>query len=379
MRATYDIIISGCGPAGATCAGRASELGLSVLVLERSVFPRSKPCAGGLTEGAIRLLGDDVECLTHDVAMALRIASGSVGVRWSTGAPLVRTTTRSELDTLLAERASEAGARIRFGVALRGVRSFADSVSVVTGDGEFTGRYLVGADGPRSAVAAAVGYGRQPLCGGAYVRSFPAEQRSLERFKGAVHFHPSATSRGYGWIFPKRDHLNIGIYSQLPLGGERLDDLSAYVSFLGVGSWRHEGPYAAPIPAGPRRATLGKGRVLLVGDAAGLADPITGEGISYAMSSGRLAAESIAEVLLDGGGDTGRAARSYDRRLRADVMPALRRLRRVGNLLYSLGPRGIERAIACPPARFAIRRLGWWRGPQGSGGELTVESDRHQQ
>jgi flavin-dependent dehydrogenase len=223
-----------------------------------------------------------------------------------------------------------------------------------------------------------LGYGRQRLSGAAYVRAFPLAGEGLEPFRGAVLFHPSATLRGYGWVFPKRDHLNVGIYSQRPLDRTFLRDLDAYLRYLGIESWSRRGPFAAPIPAEARVGELARGRVFLAGDAAGLADPVTGEGISHAMASGGAAAETIHTALGRRAGPD-EASRDYRGRLRAEVLPALGRLKTVGNALYSLGPRGIERAMAFPPARFAVRRLGWWESASGGGGSLVVESHSHKQ
>ena len=374
MPEKHDVVIVGCGPAGASCAGRASELGLSVVAIDRATFPRSKPCAAGLTQAALALLGEDADRVAHDAAHVLCIESERVGVRLTARAPFLRTTTRRELDALLVKRARGCGARIECGAAATDVSLGVDSVTVTTRKGSHEGRYLVGADGPRSVVARSLGYPEQRLCGAAYVRAFPPSPSELERFKGTVYFHPAATVRGYGWIFPKRDHLNVGVYSQRPLHSTLLEDLGRYLRWLGIETWASRGPFAAPIPTAIRLGALGCGRVLLAGDAAGLADPITGEGISHAMASGRLAAESVAESLRGGSKERDDAGEPYVCRVRREIVPSLARARRLGNLLYSLGPRGIERAMGFPPARFVLRRTGWWETSSELRGNLVVEA-----
>lgn len=377
MRERFDLVVAGCGPAGASCAGRAAELGLSVLALERASFPRSKPCAAGLTEAALELLGDDAGVVAHDTAHRLRIELGGTVLVWESDAPLVTTTTRRELDSLLARRAAEAGARIEFGTALRDVKSESGRVVVKAGGRTVECGYLVGADGPLSVVARRTGAGAQALCGAAYVRAFPRSPAELEIHHGTLVFDPTATRRGYAWVFPKRDHLNVGIYSQIPIGRWLLDDLSRFVDSRFAG-WESRGPYAAPIPGSARRRQPGDSRVLLVGDAAGFADPITGEGISCAMTSGRAAAEAVAAALESGAG----ASTAYGAAVRSHIRPQLTRLKAVGNLMYSLGPGGMRRAAAFPLARFVVRRLGWWETPSGAAGRLSVDtsqSGRHQQ
>ncbi|MFH1502418.1 MAG: NAD(P)/FAD-dependent oxidoreductase [Candidatus Eisenbacteria bacterium] len=368
-RERFDIIVAGCGPAGASCAGRAAELGLSVLVLEMTVFPRSKPCAAGLTQGALKLLGADAELVAHDTASRLRIDAGRTCLLWTGESPLVRTTTRRELDSLLARRAAEAGATVEFGVRLNSARLADDGVTVEAGGRTLSGRYLVGADGPRSAVARVAGLPDPVLCGAAYVRAYPPSGAELDRYAGTVTFDPTAAERGYGWVFPKRDHLNVGVFSQLPFGKRLLRDLYAYVASLGLDEWNRRGPFAAPIPLGARREPS-RGRFILAGDAAGLADPLTGEGISHAMASGRAAAEAVAQSLAE----RSEASPLYNARVRSEIVRELRARSRVGNALYSLGPRGIARAAGLPPARFVIRRLGLWDRPGNGGGSLIVES-----
>lgn len=378
MRERFDIVVAGCGPAGATCAGRAAELGLSVVALERARFPRSKPCAAGLTEVALTLLGDDADLVAHDTVRRVTIELGRISVVWETDAPLLRTTTRKELDTLLVGRAVEAGARLEFGAAVSEMSLERDFVAVKAGGRVFSGRFLVGADGPRSAVGRLSGRPAQRLNGAAYLRVFPGTATELERFRGHVIFDPTVVRRGYGWVFPKRDHLNIGVFSQLPTGRWLIDDLRAFVTSMGVESWGLEGPYAASIPAGARGDAPGRGRVLLVGDAAGLADPITGEGISFAMASGCAAAEAVARSL----NAPEVAAREYLSRLRSEVLPQLMRFSRVGNLMYPLGPRGMERVAEFPPARFALRRFMSLGRSAAGGGTVRVEptqSHRDQQ
>ncbi len=382
----FDLIVVGCGPAGASCAGRAAELGLSVVVLEMAGFPRSKPCGAGLTQAALGLLGDDADLVTHDAANRLRMEVGRTTVTWTGEAPLVRTTTRRELDALLARRAEEAGAVIEFGALARGVRQESDGVDVTAGARTVRGRFLVGADGPRSSVALAMGCARPRLRGEAYVRAFPPSQSELARHTGTVTFDPTATLRGYGWVFPKRDHLNVGVYSQRPFGKWILDDLWSFIGSRGLRSWEKKGPYAAPIPADVRLRELARGRIMLVGDAAGLVDPISGEGIPHAIASGRMAAEAIASSLSGTAaasslGGVAAASTLYSSRVRSEIVPAMMALRSVGNVMYSLGPRGIERAAAVPFARFIIRRLGRGERPGGHGESLVVESTqghRHQ-
>lgn len=349
----FDVVIVGAGPAGASCAKRACELGLSVVVLESTRFPRAKPCAAGLTSGAVELLGDEVrECL-HDAVPALRVRLGGATLVWEKKTPVLRTTTRSELDTLLADAAMSSGARIEFDARVDQVTEEPERVVVSAGDRAFRGRFVIGADGARSSIAERVWGERPRLFGATYVRAFPSTASDLTPHRGVAVLDPTATVRGYGWVFPKRDHLNVGVFAQRPLAKALIDDLTAFVRLCGIDGWRIEGPLAAPIPAAARPGGVARGRVLLAGDAAGLANPFTGEGIPHAIASGRIAAEETADALDRGGSPCGR----YASRLAEEVVPLVNATRRAGGIIYRLGPRGLRRISRMPALVLAAARL----------------------
>jgi geranylgeranyl reductase family protein len=360
MRDGFDVVIVGAGPAGASCAKRACELGLSVLVLEAAVFPRSKPCAAGLTTRAVELLGDGVGVCFHDSAQTLRLRLGAVTLRWTGEIPVIRTTTRREFDSVLADEAAAAGAIFVFGSRVDGVVEDADCVNVAAGGRIYRGRFVVGADGAGSVVAHGIWGKHARLSGAVYVRALPPSSDDLAPHRGVITLDPTATTRGYGWVFPKNDHLNVGVYAQRSLSKALTEDLKMFLETGGFGGWRTEGPFAAPIPVTPRAGGPTRGRVLLAGDAAGLADPVAGEGIPHAVASGRIAAEAIAAALERGGS----LCVDYSRRILSEVVPCINARSRAGGFIYRLGPRGIERAARVPFLRWALARL----GPSGRAG-----------
>jgi flavin-dependent dehydrogenase len=194
--------------------------------------------------------------------------------------------------------------------------------------------------------------GLSPLLmgGGIYVRVFPGADGLPELPGGRVLFDPTAAKRGYGWVFPKGDHLNIGVFSQCELSARLKRDLDAFVALRGFGAWRSEGPFAFPVPIRRPADALGTDRVLFAGDAAGLVNPVTGEGISAAILSGRLAAEAVSESL-----DTGQAvSASYTRRIHAEVVPMTDGSRKKGDFVYGLGPGFLKLAARTPVLRAII-------------------------
>jgi len=379
MESRYDLIVIGAGPAGASAARRAAEIGLSVLVLERSWFPRSKPCASGLTPRALALLGHDVDQVVHARAAVVEVDFGlGRSAVWKGRGTAIATTTRRELDALLVGRAREAGARFEADCAVDGVGEDADGVRVVSRGRSWRAPALVAADGVRSDVRRLVGLPDPPMNGAVYVRAFPRADVDLAPYQDRIILDLSAARRGYGWVFPKRDHLNVGVMSQRGLGAGLTKSLSGFLQLRGLDSWRQEGAFAFPVPSGLRRGGLASGRVLFAGDAAGLADPVTGEGISHAVASGRVAAESIAALILKGES----ASEVYERRVFSEIVPALRALARPGNLVYSLGPHVAGLFFSTPLARAAIVGLGHRKRPGPEGWRLVVTTaagDRRQQ
>ena len=369
MNEAFDVIVVGAGPAGSSCARHAAELGLSVTVLEKSTFPRSKPCAGGLTERALRLLNGEQTPVERQRFDTVEIAFGRhLSLLVSGRKMLIATTTRAEFDALLSRAAEAAGAEVEFGRAVTGLEHDGEGVRVRVGSESVTARHVVVADGARGAGRHMLGLTPLLMGGGIYVRVFPATDGLPEPLGGRVLFDLTAAKRGYGWVFPKGDHVNVGVFSQCELSARLRRDLDTFVALRGLGGWRREGPFAFPIPVGSPADALGTERVLFAGDAAGLVNPVTGEGISSAILSGRLAAEAVSESL-----DTGRAVSAlYARRVQAEVVPMTDGSRKKGDRVYSLGP-GFLKLVARTPVVKAVIAHAWRAATRGSEGlSLTV-------
>jgi len=369
MTTVYDLLVVGAGPAGSACARRAGELGLRCLALERSSFPREKPCAGGLTWGAFSGLDPGARAVLHNEIASVEIDfGGAAGLLWRAREPVIITTTRREFDSHLVERAVAAGAGFEFGVQATAVAAGNDAVTVRAGGREWSGRYLVAADGADGVIRRLACLPPLTQFGAAYVRAFPPTASALESLREAVVFDLSAAPRGYGWVFPKRDHLNVGVYTQRPLGRGLLELLEQFVSTRDLSGWRLEGPLAGRAPARSRGARVAAGRILFAGDAAGLVDPITGEGISHALASGAEAADAVHQSL-----EAGESAEEvYARSIRTRVLPAVDRLTPIGSFVHAVGPRVSGRVVTSPVALALVARFGPWSAEGLAGGELLV-------
>jgi geranylgeranyl reductase family protein len=290
----YDAIVVGAGPAGSTTAYRLARTGARVCLLDRARFPRDKPCGGGLTLRAVRQLPFAVEPVVEDrvdtLELGLRYAR-----RWSCRArePLVLMTQRRRLDAFLAEQASAAGAEFRDGAKVTGV----DPGGSVGLDGErLDADVVIGADGANGIVARSLGLPAHEH-GVALEGNVGHAHVPRERFAGRAVVELGAVPGGYAWVFPKGDHVNVGVggwQSEGPRLRERLRELCAAFG-IDEADVRDLRGHRLPMRGASRQPV--DGRVLLVGDAAGLVDPLSGDGMYEAFLSGRLAAEATLELL----------------------------------------------------------------------------------
>jgi geranylgeranyl reductase family protein len=302
----YDVIIVGAGPAGSSLAYRLAREGLDVLLLEQAKMPRVKPCGGGIDGLFTRNLpaGMEVESVIEATATEteVRFQGETQGVY-----PLpepIHMTQRKYLDQWLMLQAREAGVNLLEGFKVtRASHSDEDGLCRVWGTGAaFASRVLVGVDGAYSTVARQVGLptARDPR----WRHTFVASEWDVEVTPGQQKEHSnkaiidcSVSPLGYGWVFPKSDHLNVGFGVPYKKAGS----LKAVTrSFLNersrLVSWPQRN-YSHWIPFTRVGAPVLKGNVLLVGDAAGMADPATGAGISWGVRSSALAAAAISQAV----------------------------------------------------------------------------------
>lgn len=364
-----DVAVIGAGPAGSTAARLLAEAGLRVVLLERCPLPRVKTCGGGLVTRTVTHLGTDIspvverECRTVEV----RLPGGGRTIVCRHDTPLVTMTTRADLDLLLANRAAEAGVILRAPCAARAVEATPRGAAVTTDDGVLHCALVVAADGATGTVSRA-GFGAVRHAAPALELELPASGGMLERFGDRARFDFGVVADGYGWVFPKRNHLTIGVLSTRRGATNLGRALTAYRETLGLrgGDARPRG-YVVPIrPAG--RPWI-RHRVMAVGDAAGLVDPLTAEGISGAVLSARLAAGAISAGALN----PDVIERIYARDLRRHVLRGLRLSALIARLVYA--PRRLQRAVyvlagpvlaqavldlttGVPPARSVLRAVG---------------------
>ena len=306
----YDVIVVGAGPAGSTAAYNCTKQGLKTLLLEKYKLPREKPCGGAVMYRALRTIGekiprDLVERQIYGIRFLLPDGRGSEFV---SDKLIGITVFRDRFDEFLAHRASDAGAELIDQAPVVDASVSPESAKVRLADGrEFSAKYLLGADGVNSIVSRALGLRpkRKELnkVGLGMESDFHVgEEGVLEATDGnpsILEVCPVNGRVSYGWVFPKREHLAIGIAG----AGVHMRSLRPKFDVFCKSVEKRLG---ITLNLEKRRTFFlgGDGlgsknvrqRAILIGDAAGFVDPLMGEGIAYAMKSGVFAASVISDA-----------------------------------------------------------------------------------
>ena len=343
---SYDVVIVGSGPAGSSAAYCLAKQGVRVTVLEKGCPPRYKTCGGGIVYRAVRLLPVSIqEAVERDCFTAeLHLPGTDFHFLTRRNHPIVSMTMRDKFDFLLLGTAERAGAKICSQCEVLDVVQGVDKVKIITNRGSIWTRFVVAADGAMSMVARRAGWEKAPHLMPALECEVSVSHNDLRKFSHAARFDFAVVPSGYAWIFPKKEHLSIGV---LNAGRGRINlnqCFESYLKFVGITEIKSLQRHGFVIPASPRKGTFVKRRVLLAGDAAGLADPVTGEGITFAIRSGQLAAKA----LLEGDFKEARVRQLYTAELSRGILSELR----LGKLLARM-------TYECPRIRT---RLFLWYG-----------------
>ena len=294
MKDVWDVAVIGAGPAGAAAAREAARAGARTLLLERAEIPRYKRCGGGLiglSQQAIRDAGVDASTLTRDDVG--RITFTSAGRRRFTRetAAFLPLVMRAELDAELVRLAVAAGAELRTGTTVGAYAEADGVVTLGTSSGPVWARAVVGADGSSGRCSAYVGVDVEHVDIGLEAE-LPTPAGS--DWAGHVLLDWGPVPGSYGWVFPKGDILTVGVIGDRAAGAAMRDYYRSFVSRLGLDLTTavHDGGHLTRVRT--LSSPLRRGSVLVAGDAAGLLEPWTREGISYALRSGAIAGRAAA-------------------------------------------------------------------------------------
>ncbi len=322
----YDVVIVGAGPAGSAAAIMARRLGLKAVVIDRREPPREKPCGGGLTPRSWKLL--NALGVDYPVYGACReIETRAAGYSYVLRKEPILVTRRPQFDHALLKQS--------------GVDFIRDEVigvennTVVGRGGEYQARVVIGADGATSAVARSIGAGNyqgHKTHAIAYmtIARGPASERCVVDFDAVIN---TTGQLGYSWIFPVGEGANIGA----GVGWGRWIDLRRLVVEYAEKAGYKPGPVLGhPLSLGYVKS-LGTRNVLLAGEAAGLVDATTGEGIYYAVASGAAAALAAYTALKIWGSEK-HAAEIYQR-LVEPYVEEVKKTRAISRIARIIGKR----------------------------------------
>jgi geranylgeranyl reductase family protein len=293
----WDVLVVGAGPAGSTAARVAAEAGARVLLVDGARFPRYKTCGGGLIGISLRALPPEALAVVERQVDRVTFSLHGRGPRTVRSThPFLAMVDRGRFDQALVDAAVAAGVEFRDHVRARAIEQRGDVVGVRTDAGDLTAAVVIGADGASGVTGRHVGVRIARADLGLELELEDAGEDWARR----IHLDWGKDPGTYGWVFPKNGHLTVGVIERKGRGDATRAYLDRFVAGLGMADravlrssghltrWRR--------PGSPVR----RGRVLVVGDAAGLLEPWTREGISFALRSGALAGEAASRASVEG-------------------------------------------------------------------------------
>src|SRR5215467_2619621 len=297
--AEWDVIVVGAGPAGLNAARVAAAEGARTLVLERAEHPRYKTCGGGLIGASLAAVAGQIELPARDqIRSATFTLRGGREFTREHSEPLLAMVMREEFDAALLRHAMAQGAVVRQRAQVRALDQQAGRASARLADGSsVTAKVVIGADGSSGVSARHVGVEFAQVDLGLELEiAVPAAVE--RRWAGRILLDWGKIPASYGWVFPKGDRLTVGVIAARGNGDATREYLREFVGRLRLGSCEVIRDSGHLTRCRADQSSLRRGRVLVAGDAAGLLDPWTREGISFALRSGALAGEFAAKAAV---------------------------------------------------------------------------------
>jgi geranylgeranyl reductase family protein len=357
-RAEWDVAVIGAGPAGLAAASAAAAAGARTIVFERAEHPRYKTCGGGLIGASLAAVGREVHWPARDrIDTATFTLDGQRPFTRQHTEPILAMVLREEFDDALRLRAVELGATLRQRCTVRAIEAEADGARVRLADGTtVSAQVVVGADGSSGVSARHIGveFSQVDLGLEVEVKATAGVQR---QWRGRVLLDWGQLPGSYGWVFPKDDRLTVGVIAARGQGSGTKEYLRAFIDRLKLGSCEviHDSGHLTRCRTSG--SDLRKGRVLVAGDAAGLLEPWTREGISFALRSGALAGACAAKAATqeDGEQRDGWLA-EYVASVHRDLIPDMDAGRRI-LAAFSRHPGAFHAVLATPKGWHAFVKI----------------------
>lgn len=332
----YDVAIVGSGPSGAATAFYLAQQGIKVCIIEKENLPRYKTCGGGFVYRGRKDLPIDIsEIVEREFNEVETYFGKDVHFTITREEPIISMIMRDSFDHLIVKKAQELGVDLLEGHKLIKVDQQEDFVISETSQGSIRSKFLIAADGVLSPTAKLAGWTKETRnLIPALEYEVTVSKEDFERLSQKVRFDIDAAPEGYAWCFPKKNHLSIGVLTTKKKRINLKDYYREYLELLGIKEIIEEEQHGFQIPLSSRTDGFVKDRVFLIGDAAGFAEPITAEGISNAIYSGKLAAEAIVESELN----VKLSGKLYDEKLHEKLVPELRSGEFLASYFYKKNP-----------------------------------------
>lgn len=323
------MVVVGAGPAGTTAARLLAEEGIPVLLIERAYIPRVKPCGGAITHRALPLLPEDApsQLKSHPRQWSFRGRHGDP-VTLTRDTPYCHIVERSVFDAWLADHAVRRRAVIHDGEAVTGVEVREHDTVLTTSHDQYLAEIVIAADGAHGIISKAAGLPRATQ-GAAIEAEVPVDGRLWDQYGDRVEIHVGQYPWGYAWVIPRAGILNLGVGSFRPHAFPLKRRFFQFAERL-LGH-QNVTPLAHPLPHRWRFEAPVRQRILFAGDAAGLMDAFSAEGIYSALKSGHIAADAATQTLIHG-----EPLQAYSARIYREFWPTLKSASKMALLFYPL-------------------------------------------
>lgn len=320
----FDVAIIGSGPSGASTAFYLGKQGISTVIIEKETLPRYKTCGGGFVNRGKKEMPFNIsKVVEREFFMVDSYFNNNPEACYKSSKeiPIVTMIMRDAFDNLITEKAKEFGVTLLENHKLLEIDFVGEKSILKTSQVEISANFVIAADGVLSPTAKMAGWKKETR------KLIPALEYEVEvsaddfeRLSKSVRFDIDAVPHGYAWSFPKKNHLSLGVLTTKKGKINLKEYYRKYLDTLGIKEIIKEDAHGFQIPIAPRTDGFVKNNVFLIGDAAGFAEPITAEGISNAILSGKYVAEAIIESNLD----TDLAEKKYLEKLNVKLLPELK-------------------------------------------------------
>jgi geranylgeranyl reductase family protein len=332
----FDVAIIGSGPSGASTAFYLAQKGISCVIIEKEILPRYKTCGGGFVYRGRKDLPFDISEVTEREFHTVNTYFGEkLNFKTTRKDPVITMIMRDAFDNLIVKEATKLGVTLLENHKLIDLIFEKDKTTLKTSQGDITSKFVIAADGVLSPTAKIAGWKedtRKLIPALEYEVEVP--QEDFERLSKEVRFDIDAAPNGYGWCFPKKNHLSLGILTTKKSRINLKEYYKKYLAKLKITTIISQSQHGFQIPIAPRTDGLVKNNVFLIGDAAGFAEPITAEGISNAILSGKFVAEAIFESNLS----SELAEKLYYEKLNVKMLPELNSGLTLSTYFYAKNP-----------------------------------------